>query len=32
MIGHYYGNAAAGANYGILYAIAKGTGGVYGGS
>jgi OFA family oxalate/formate antiporter-like MFS transporter len=30
-IGHYYGNAAAGANYGILYAIAKGTGGVYGG-
>jgi MFS transporter, OFA family, oxalate/formate antiporter len=31
VIGHYYGNAAAGANYGILYAIAKGTGGVYGG-
>jgi OFA family oxalate/formate antiporter-like MFS transporter len=31
MIGHYYGNAAAGANYGLLYAIAKGTGGVYGG-
>jgi OFA family oxalate/formate antiporter-like MFS transporter len=30
-IGHYYGNVAAGANYGILYAIAKGTGGVYGG-
>jgi OFA family oxalate/formate antiporter-like MFS transporter len=30
-IGHYYGNAAAGANYGLLYAIAKGTGGVYGG-
>jgi OFA family oxalate/formate antiporter-like MFS transporter len=31
VIGHYYGNAAAGANYGLLYAIAKGTGGVYGG-
>jgi len=31
VIGHYYGNAAAGANYGVLYAIAKGTGGVYGG-
>lgn len=30
-IGHYYGSAGAGANYGILYAIAKGTGGVYGG-
>jgi OFA family oxalate/formate antiporter-like MFS transporter len=30
-IGHYYGSAAAGANYGVLYAIAKGTGGVYGG-
>jgi OFA family oxalate/formate antiporter-like MFS transporter len=30
-IGHYYGNVAAGANYGMLYAIAKGTGGVYGG-
>jgi OFA family oxalate/formate antiporter-like MFS transporter len=30
-IGKYYGNAAAGANYGLLYAIAKGTGGVYGG-
>ena len=30
-IGHYYGNVAAGANYGLLYAIAKGTGGVYGG-
>jgi len=30
-IGHYYGTAAAGANYGVLYAIAKGTGGVYGG-
>jgi OFA family oxalate/formate antiporter-like MFS transporter len=31
VIGHYYGNAAAGANYGILYAVAKGTGGIYGG-
>lgn len=30
-IGHYYGNAAAGSNYGLLYAIAKGSGGVYGG-
>ncbi|MGX6446726.1 OFA family MFS transporter [Patulibacter sp. S7RM1-6] len=30
-IGHFYGTAAAGANYGLLYAIAKGTGGVYGG-
>jgi MFS transporter, OFA family, oxalate/formate antiporter len=30
-IGHYYGNVAAGANYGLVYAIAKGTGGVYGG-
>jgi OFA family oxalate/formate antiporter-like MFS transporter len=31
MIGHYYGTSGAGGNYGILYAIAKGTGGVYGG-
>lgn len=31
VIGHYYGNASAGANYGVLYAIAKGSGGVYGG-
>jgi MFS transporter, OFA family, oxalate/formate antiporter len=30
-IGHYYGSVAAGANYGLVYAIAKGTGGVYGG-
>ncbi len=30
-IGHYYGPVAAGANYGILYAIAKGLGGVFGG-
>jgi OFA family oxalate/formate antiporter-like MFS transporter len=31
LIGAYYGNASAGGNYGILYAIAKGSGGVYGG-
>ena len=30
-IGHYYGRASAGGNYGVLYAIAKGTGGLYGG-
>jgi MFS transporter, OFA family, oxalate/formate antiporter len=30
-VGHYYGEAAAGGNYGILYAIAKGSGGLYGG-
>ena len=30
-IGQYYGAAAAGSNYGVLYAIAKGSGGVYGG-
>lgn len=30
-IGQYFGDVAAGANYGILYAIAKGLGGVYGG-
>jgi OFA family oxalate/formate antiporter-like MFS transporter len=30
-IGHYYGHASAGGNYGLLYAIAKGTGGLYGG-
>ena len=30
-IGHYFGEAAAGGNYGMLYAIAKGSGGVYGG-
>jgi OFA family oxalate/formate antiporter-like MFS transporter len=30
-IGHYYGEAAAGSNYGVLYAIAKGSGGLYGG-
>jgi OFA family oxalate/formate antiporter-like MFS transporter len=31
VIGHYYGDVAAGANYGLLYAIAKGTGGLYAG-
>lgn len=31
VIGHYYGGVAAGSNYGILYAIAKGSGGFYGG-
>jgi MFS transporter, OFA family, oxalate/formate antiporter len=30
-IGQYYGEAAAGSNYGILYAVAKGSGGIYGG-
>ncbi len=30
-IGHYYGHASAGGNYGVLYAVAKGTGGLYGG-
>jgi MFS transporter, OFA family, oxalate/formate antiporter len=30
-IGQYFGEAAAGSNYGILYAIAKGSGGIYGG-
>ena len=30
-IGHYFGAAAAGGNYGVLYAIAKGSGGLYGG-
>ena len=31
VIGHYFGDMAAGSNYGLLYAIAKGSGGVYGG-
>jgi OFA family oxalate/formate antiporter-like MFS transporter len=31
VIGQYYGNMASGSNYGLLYAIAKGSGGVYGG-
>ena len=30
-IGHYFGDAAAGGNYGVLYAVAKGSGGLYGG-
>lgn len=30
-IGHYFGETAAGGNYGVLYAIAKGSGGFYGG-
>ena len=31
IIGHYFGEAAAGGNCGILYAIARGLGGIYGG-
>ena len=31
VIGHYYGGVSAGSNYGILYALAKGSGGLYGG-
>lgn len=31
IIGHYFGAASAGGNYGALYAIAKGLGGLYGG-
>ncbi len=30
-IGHYFGDVAAGSNYGFLYALAKGSGGIYGG-
>ena len=30
-IEHYFGEAAAGGNYGVLYAVAKGSGGLYGG-
>jgi len=30
-IGQYFGEASAGSNYGLLYAVAKGSGGVYGG-
>jgi MFS transporter, OFA family, oxalate/formate antiporter len=30
-IGQYYGDLAAGSNYGMLYGIAKGSGGLYGG-
>jgi len=29
VIGHYYGDLAFGSNYGLLYAIAKGSGGIY---
>ncbi len=28
IIGHYYGEISAGSNYGLLYAIAKGSGGI----
>ena len=31
VIGQYFGDLAAGSNYGLLYAIAKGSGGIYGG-
>ncbi len=31
IIGDYYGGLAAGSNYGFLYAIAKGGGGIFGG-
>ena len=31
IIGHYFGEVASGSNYGLLYAVAKGSGGVYGG-
>jgi MFS transporter, OFA family, oxalate/formate antiporter len=31
IIGQYFGDMAAGSNYGVLYAIAKGSGGLYGG-
>ena len=31
LIGHYFGEVSAGGNYGVLYAIAKGSGGLYGG-
>lgn len=31
VIGQYFGDFAAGSNYGLLYAIAKGSGGIYGG-
>jgi MFS transporter, OFA family, oxalate/formate antiporter len=30
-IGQYFGEVAAGSNYGLLYALAKGSGGLYGG-
>jgi MFS transporter, OFA family, oxalate/formate antiporter len=31
VIGQYFGDMASGSNYGLLYAIAKGSGGIYGG-
>lgn len=31
IIGLYYGDVASGSNYGLIYAIAKGCGGIYGG-
>lgn len=31
LIGNYYGDLAAGSNYGLLYAVAKGGGGIFGG-
>ena len=31
VIGHYFGDMSAGSNYGLLYALAKGSGGIYGG-
>lgn len=31
VIGQYFGDLSAGSNYGVLYAIAKGSGGIYGG-
>lgn len=30
-VGHYFGEVSAGSTYGMLYAVAKGLGGVYGG-
>ena len=31
VIGQYFGDMSAGSNYGLLYALAKGSGGIYGG-
>lgn len=31
VIGHYYGDLAFGSNYGLLYTVAKCSGGIYGG-
>jgi OFA family oxalate/formate antiporter-like MFS transporter len=30
-VGYFYGEVASGSNYGLLYAIAKGSGAIYGG-